>query len=74
MSEFISQLGIDWKLLLSQSVNFLLLLTALRIFAYKPIVKLMKDRQAKIEEGLAKADEADRRLDEANAAMKTKMQ
>ena len=68
------KLGIDWKLLLSQSVNFLLLLTALHIFAYKPIVKLMKDRQARIEEGLAKADEASRRLDEANAAMKTKMQ
>ncbi len=33
---------------------------------YKPLLKLLHDRRARIEEGLAKAQEADVRLHEAN--------
>jgi F-type H+-transporting ATPase subunit b len=62
MSQLISQLGINWELLLSQAVNFFLVLIVLRIFVYKPLLKLLHDRQHRIEEGLVKADEADRRL------------
>ena len=39
MSQLFSQLGIDWHLLLSQAVNFLILLVILRLVAYKPILK-----------------------------------
>ena len=73
MSELFSQLGIDWRLLLSQAVNFLLLLIVLRIFAYQPILKLLKDRRAKIEDGLTKAKEADTRLGEIAQMTKEKM-
>jgi F-type H+-transporting ATPase subunit b len=73
MSELFSQLGIDWRLLLSQAANFLLLLIVLRIFAYQPILKLLKDRRAKIEAGLVKAKEADERLGAANQMVKDKM-
>jgi F-type H+-transporting ATPase subunit b len=73
MQELLSQLGIDWHLLISQAVNFFLLLIVLRIFAYKPLLKLMHDRRARIEEGLTKADEADRRLLEAEELKKTKI-
>ncbi len=62
MSELISQLGVDWRSLASQAVNFLLLLIALRLFVYKPVLKILRDRKTKIEEGLIKAEEADRRL------------
>jgi len=62
MSQLLSQLGIDWHLLLSQAVNFFLLLIILRIFVYKPLLNLMHERSARIEEGLVKADEAERRL------------
>jgi F-type H+-transporting ATPase subunit b len=64
MQQLLEQLGIDWHLLLSQAVNFLLLLIILRIFVYKPLLKLLHDRRARIEEGLTKADEADKRLGE----------
>lgn len=64
MGQLFSQLGIDWRLLLSQAVNFLLLLVILRIFVYKPLLKLLHDRRAKIEEGLMKAKMADERLQE----------
>lgn len=62
MEQLFSQLGIQWQLLLSQAVNFLLLLIVLRIFVYKPLLKLLHERRDRIEQGLVKADEADRRL------------
>lgn len=73
MAEFVEKLGIDWKLFLSQTVNFLLLLTILRLFAYKPLLKILKDRRKKIEEGLEKAAAADTRLHEINEIAKEKM-
>jgi F-type H+-transporting ATPase subunit b len=73
MQQLFSQLGIDWHLLVSQAVNFALLLIALWYFAYKPLLKLLHDRRARIEEGLVKADEADRRLLEAEQMKKAKI-
>jgi F-type H+-transporting ATPase subunit b len=73
MQELLSQLGIDWRLLLSQAVNFFLLLVVLRIFVYKPLLQLLHDRRRRIEEGVMKADEADRRLREAEEMKKGKI-
>lgn len=73
MQLLLSNLGIDWKLFLGQAVNFGLLVIVLRIFAYKPLLAIMKERQARIAEGLTKAEEADRRLGEANEMVKEKM-
>lgn len=73
MADLFHNLGVDWRLLVSQGVNFLLLLIILRLFVYKPLLKVLADRRARIEEGLAKADEADKRLSEANEIAKTKL-
>jgi F-type H+-transporting ATPase subunit b len=73
MSQLFSQLGIDWRLLISQAVNFLLLLIILRIFLYKPLLKLMHDRRDKIKTGLEKAKMADERLHEIDAIGKGKI-
>jgi len=73
MGELLSQLGIDWHLLLSQGVNFLVLLIVLRAVVYKPLLQLLHDRRARIEEGLLKADEADRRLHEVDEIGKGKI-
>jgi F-type H+-transporting ATPase subunit b len=73
MQQLLSQLGIDWHLLLSQAVNFFLLLIVLRIFVYGPLLKLLHDRRARIEEGLMKADEADKRLAESETIKRTKI-
>lgn len=73
MQELLHQLGIDWKLLASQAVNFGLLLVALRIFAYKPLLALMRERRERIEEGLMKADEADARLREVDGRVRERM-
>ncbi len=73
MSQLLSQLGIDWHLLLSQAVNFLLLLVILRLVVYKPLLKLLHDRRARIEEGLTKAKMADERLHEVDIIGKGKI-
>jgi F-type H+-transporting ATPase subunit b len=73
MAELFQKLGLDWKLLLAQGTNFLVLLGVLYIAAYKPLLKVMKERRERIEEGLTKAEEADRRLTDANEMAKEKM-
>jgi len=67
MGAFFTQLGIDWKLLLSQAVNFFLVLLILRLFVYKPLLRMLKERKRRIQEGLQKAEEADTRLKEIDA-------
>lgn len=60
--DVLAKLGIDWKLLLAQAVNFLLLLYILKRYAYRPILKLLDERSRKIEKGLADAEAAEKRL------------
>ena len=64
------QLGINWKLLLSQAVNFFILLIILRLFVYKPLLATIKKRNEKIQDGLQKAKEADIRLKEVDVIAK----
>lgn len=62
--EVLSKLGVDWKLLLAQVVNFLVLLWVLRRFAYRPMLKFLDDRSKKIETGLRDAKLASEKLSE----------
>ena len=73
MEGLLGQLGIDWKLLLSQGVNFFILLLVLRQFVYKPLMVVIKKRTEKIREGLEKAKEADVRLKEIDTIGKNKL-
>lgn len=52
----LEKLGIDWKLLAFQVVNFLLLFFILRKVLYKPVLNFLEARRRKIEEGLKKAE------------------
>lgn len=65
--EVLAKLGVDWKLLLAQVVNFLILLFVLRRFAYKPMLKFLDDRSKKIETGLRDAKRATEKLSEIEA-------
>jgi F-type H+-transporting ATPase subunit b len=73
MNEFISEFGIDWKLFLSQLVNFIIILIVLTFFVYKPILKILKERNRKIKEGLDRAEEAGVRLKEVDSIGKAKI-
>ena len=65
MSELFAAFGINWKLLLIQAVNFGLLLGALTYFLYKPVLRIIDERQRKVAEGVRTAEAAARRLAEA---------
>ena len=64
MSELIHNLGIEWKVLLAQIVNFAVLLFILKKFAYKPILKVLNDRQKRIEEAINRSKSVDKRMAE----------
>lgn len=57
--------GIDWKLILAQGINFLLVAWLLWKFAFKPVVATMDERQRKISDGLQYAEEAKQQLSSA---------
>ena len=69
----IGQLGINWKLFLSQAVNFFILLFILQKFVYKPLLAVIKKRNERIKEGLEKADAADKRLHEVDVIAKDRL-
>jgi F-type H+-transporting ATPase subunit b len=58
MDQIIEAFGIDWRLIIIQIVNFGLLMAALSYFLYKPVLKLLDERAAKIAQGVADADAA----------------
>jgi len=54
--ELIEKLGIDWRLVIAQVINFLILLAVLYKFLYKPILKILDQRTKKITQGLKDAE------------------
>jgi len=62
MPEIFEKLGLDAALLISQIVNFVLLMLLLRKFAYGPILKVLQDRSDKIEKSLEQAKKIEEEL------------
>lgn len=67
MAELINKLGVDWRLLLAQVVNFLLLFWLLKRFAFKPLGEFLDKRQRAIQKGL---DDA-KKLEEEREQLRT---
>ncbi|HEY3931179.1 MAG TPA: F0F1 ATP synthase subunit B [Verrucomicrobiae bacterium] len=51
-----SELGIQWKILLMQTISFSVVFAVLWYFAYKPIFTMLNARREKIAEALANAE------------------
>lgn len=62
MGELITNLGIDWKLLLANATTFFIVLWLLKKFAYKPLLKVLEDRQAMATSTVAKAKQVEDEL------------
>lgn len=62
MAELIAKLGIDWKILIAQLINFGLVVLVLWRFAYKPIIAMLEKRTAKIEGGVKNAERVEQEL------------
>ena len=59
------ELGIDLGLLISQVVNFGLLLFVLSLVLFKPILKKLEERAARVRKGIEDSEEAERLRQEA---------
>ncbi|MBI4558858.1 MAG: F0F1 ATP synthase subunit B [Candidatus Hydrogenedentes bacterium] len=68
--EFFTQLGIDWRLLLAQAINFIILLAVLYKLLYRPVIRLLDERAAKVSRSLKQAEEIEQRLGEVNEQSK----
>lgn len=60
--EILSKLGIDWRLLLAQIVNFAILLAVLYTFVYKPLLALLEKREKMIAKSVEDARAIEERL------------
>ena len=58
----IAALGINGKIFLAQLVNFTIVLLVLWKWAYKPIIRLLEERQHKVEKSVKDAEEIEARL------------
>lgn len=58
MEQLIQAFGIDIKLIIVQIINFGILLALLSYFLYKPVLKLLAEREQKITQGIKDAEAA----------------
>jgi len=65
MNQLFTAFGIDWRLLVIQAINFALLLSALTYFLYRPILRIIDERQKKVADGVRTAELADQKLADA---------
>ncbi len=54
--DLLTNLGIDWRLFIAQSINFIILLVLLRKFLYKPLISMLDKREARLQKGLDLTD------------------
>jgi len=66
MDEIIQAFGIDQRLIIIQIINFAILAAALGYFLYKPVLKLLQEREEKIAKGLRDAELAAQAKSEAD--------
>jgi F-type H+-transporting ATPase subunit b len=60
-----SHMGVDWRLILMNAVNFGIVAVILYYAAFRPVIKMLDERKAKIEAGLRDAEEMKKKLAEA---------
>ncbi len=63
--ELLAKLGIDWRLLIAQAINFGILLAILTALVYRPLLNLLDSRRERI----AKALEDARKIEQQKTAL-----
>jgi len=62
MDKILTDFGVQPVYLVAQAVNFIILLLILKKFLYKPILKVLKDRNKTISDSLIKAEQITKEL------------
>ena len=60
--DILTQFGVDWQHLLIQIINFAIILILLRVFLYKPVLKVLQERKDRIAKSLIDAEEIQKQL------------
>lgn len=71
--ELLTKLGIDWKILGAQIINFLILAFVLYKFVYHPVLDMLEKRSKTIESGLSAAKKSEERLAEIERLAQQRM-
>jgi F-type H+-transporting ATPase subunit b len=71
--EALGKLGIDFKVIIAQIINFGILFLILRHLLYRPILKVLENRQNKIKESLKKAEQIDQKFQQAEEQYKNRL-
>jgi F-type H+-transporting ATPase subunit b len=71
--ELLAKLGINWQLLIAQIVNFLIVLTVLGFFLYKPILRLLDARAERIRKAMESAKRIEKQAEELAALREEEM-
>ncbi|KND50857.1 MAG: ATP synthase F0, B subunit [Parcubacteria bacterium C7867-007] len=74
MDQLFEAFGIQLPLLLAQLVNFGVLFVALTYLLYKPVMKALDERRAKVAQGVLDAEEAAQKLASADEEASTTVQ
>jgi F-type H+-transporting ATPase subunit b len=56
MEDLPIKLGINWAVFITQVVTFIILLVILRVFAYKPVMRMLDERSKRIRESMDQAE------------------
>lgn len=65
MDKLFNDFGFEWPFFVAQIINFLILAVIFKKFLYKPILKVLRDREKKIAQGIADAELATKELEKA---------
>ena len=69
-----ASLGINLPLLVVFVVNFIVLLVLLRIYLYKPVLKMLDERAKRIKEGIELAEATKREYDQAKTEVQSQIE
>ncbi len=72
--ELFSNLGINGKLLLAQTINFLLVVFVLNKFVFRKLFKFLAERKRKIEKGIELTQKAEQEIVRINEARKREIE
>lgn len=73
MGDLIESLGLDWRFIVGQSINFLALLLILTIFTYKPLLRTLNKRRKMIEKSMEQKQEIEQQLEDIREYHKEQM-
>jgi F-type H+-transporting ATPase subunit b len=57
--ELLTQLGINWPLLIAQTVNFMIVLGVLTALVYRPLLNLIEERRERVRRAMEQAEQSE---------------